>query len=81
MKFILNRPIRDGEYVCYTWFERDRKNVRLETPKGRAIFDLWDDEVVDEIESGHLTVPRTPRPLNSDWQPHAVAYAKERELI
>ena len=34
----------DHEYVCVTWFERDRQNVRLETPRGRVIFDLWDEE-------------------------------------
>ena len=36
------KKTRDHEYVCVTWFERDRQNVRLETPRGRVIFDLWD---------------------------------------
>ena len=46
----------DHQYVCVTWFERDRQNVRLETPRGRVIFDLWDDDVADAIDSGYLTV-------------------------
>ena len=50
----------DYQYVCVTWFERDRQNVRLETPRGRVIFDLWDDDVTDAIDSGYLTVPRVP---------------------
>ncbi len=71
----------DHEYVCVTWFERDRQNVRLETPRGRVIFDLWDEEVTDAIDSGCLTVPRTPRATDADWQPHAVAYARDTGRI
>ena len=41
----------DRQYVCVTWFERDRQNVRLETPRGRVIFDLWDDDVTDAIDA------------------------------
>ena len=41
----------DRQYVCVTWFERDRQNVRLETPRGRVIFDLWDDDVTDAVDS------------------------------
>ena len=67
----------DQQYVCVTWFERDRQNVRLETPRGRVIFDLWDDDVTDAIDSGYLTVPRVPRPAGVDWQPHALAFARE----
>lgn len=69
------------QYVCVTWFERDRQNVRLETPRGRAIFDLWDDDVTDAIDSGYLTVPRVARPNDADWQPHAVAYARDTGRI
>jgi urease accessory protein UreE len=32
--------IAAGEYICFTWFERDRANIRLETPNGREVFDL-----------------------------------------
>ena len=71
----------DHEYVCVTWFERDRQNVRLETPRGRVIFDLWDDAVTDAVESGYLTVPRVPRASDADWQPHAVAYARDTGRI
>jgi hypothetical protein len=71
----------DHEYVCVTWFERDRQNVRLETPRGRVIFDLWDEAVSDAVGSGHLTVPRRPRPNDTAWQPHAVAYARAIGLI
>ena len=42
----------DHQDVCVTWFERDRQNVRLETPRGRVIFDLWDEDVTDAIDSG-----------------------------
>ena len=71
----------DHEYVCVTWFERDRQNVRLETRRGRVIFDLWDEEVSDAVDSGHLTVPRVPRATDADWQPHAVAYARSTGRI
>ncbi len=67
----------DHQYVCVTWFERDRQNVRLETPRGRVIFDLWDDDVTDAIDSGYLTVPRVPRATDADWQPHAAAFARD----
>jgi len=40
---------RDREFVCVTWLERDRRNVRLETARRRVIFDLWDDQVTDAI--------------------------------
>ena len=72
---------RDHEFVCVTWFERDRQNVRLETPRGRVIFDLWDEEVSDAVVSGYLTVPRVPRPTDADWQPHAVAFARDTGRI
>ena len=71
----------DHEFVCVTWFERDRQNVRLETPRSRVIFDLWDDQVTDAIESGFLKVPRRPRPNDTDWQPQAVAYARDIGLL
>ena len=64
-----------------TWFERDRQNVRLETPRGRVIFDLWDEEVTDAVDSGYLSVPRVPHPHDTDWQPHAVAYARDTGRI
>ena len=74
----------DQQYVCVTLFERDRQNVRLETPRGRVIFDLWDDDVTDAIESGCLTVPRVPnvaRATDADWQPHALAFAQHTGRI
>lgn len=74
----------DRQYVCVTWFERDRQNVRLETPAGRVIFDLWDEDVTDAIESGYLTVPRVPRAdraSSADWQPHALAFARDTGRI
>lgn len=71
----------DSDYVCYTWFERDRQNVRLETPNGRVVFDLWDDSLIQAVEDGFLTVPKSLRPNDSDWQPHAVAYARNFGLI
>ena len=73
--------LRDSDYVCSTWFERDRQNITLSTPRGREIFSLWDDDVTQAIQDGFLTTPRRPRPSDSDWQPHAVAYAKEKGLI
>lgn len=77
----LFKPYTDGDYVCSTWFERDRKHISLETPRGRKIFDLWDEDVDDAIESGFLTVPRHPRPSDTDWQPAAVSYARSFGLI
>jgi hypothetical protein len=69
------RPFARGDYVCTTWFERDRQNVRLETPNGRVLFEIWDDEVTEAIEDGFLTPPRRPRPSDEGWQPSAVEYA------
>lgn len=77
----LFKGIADHEYECYAWFERDRKNLRLETPKGHVVFDLWDDEVSEAIQDGFLKAPRTPRPSSEDWQPCAVEYAREVGLI
>lgn len=80
----IGRPFeryRLEDYLCTTWFERDRKNIRLETPGGRVVFDLWDEEVDEAIESGYLAAPRVLRPSDSDWQPAAVVYAIEMGLI
>jgi len=68
-------------YLCSTWFERDRRHIRLETPLGRMIFELWDEAVDEAIIDGFLTVPQGTRLTESDWQPHAVRYAEERGLI
>jgi hypothetical protein len=73
--------IQDHEYVCSVWFERDRSNVTLETPDGREIFSLWDDDVAQAVEDGFLPKPRSPRPSDSDWQPCAVEYARSQGLI
>ncbi len=75
------QPIPDSAYVCSTWFECDRQHVRLETPDGKPVFELWDDAVSQAIEDGFLTTPRRARPSDADWQPHAVAYAREYKLI
>lgn len=74
-------PTKANEYVCSTWFERDRQNIRLETPKGRVVFDLWDEAVTDAIESGYLRVPRPPRLTDADWLPCAVNYAVDIGLL
>lgn len=71
----------DADYVCDTWFERDRAHIRLTTPRGREVFSLWDEAVFEAIEDGFLSVPSRPRASDEDWQPHAVAYARERGLI
>lgn len=71
----------DHEFVCSTWFERDRAHVRLETPQGRLVFDLWDDDVWQAIEDGYLSRPNAPRPTDSDWQPCAVEYARAQGLL
>lgn len=71
----------EGALVCFTWFERDRKNIRLETEDGDEIFSLWDADVDDAIESGFLSVPRHPRPDDSDWLPHAVEYARQAGMF
>lgn len=78
---IHDEPVKPTEYVCSTWFERDRQHIRLETADGSEIFSLWDDEVTEAIESGYLTQPRFPRPSDSDWKPHAIAYAIDMGLI
>jgi len=77
----LFRKIQPHEYVCSTWFERDRAHVSLSTPKGRVVFELWDDDVLGAIESGYLKPPRVPRPGDHDWQPSAVQYAFDMGLI
>ena len=80
------KKLRDEDYVASVWFERDRSNVSLSTPKGRVIFDLWDDDVHQAIEDGFLQKPRLTmcsRSLNDEaaWQPLLVAYAREQGLI
>jgi len=75
------KKTRTHDYVCHTWFERDRAHIRLETPTGRVVFELWDEDVGQAIEDGFLTAPRVPRPSDPDWQPHAVRYALDRGLI
>lgn len=75
------KGLKKSDYVCSTWFERDRQYVRLETPAGRTVFELWDDDVSQAIEDGYLTRPRTPRPSDVDWQPHAVQYAIDTGLL
>ena len=75
------KVLKKCDYVCSTWFERDRQHVRLETPAGNTVFELWDDDVSRAIEDGFLTRPRTPRPSDADWQPHAVQYAIETGLL
>lgn len=73
--------IADHEYVVSVWFERDRSNISLSTPKGREIFSLWDDDVHQAIEDGFLPKPRYPRPSDAQWQPCAVEYARNQGLI
>jgi len=75
------KKIADHEYVASVWFERDRANVSLSTPEGREIFSLWDEAVGEAVEDGFLTTPRHPRPSESMWQPHLVAYARDQGLI
>jgi hypothetical protein len=78
---MLFAKIPAAQYVCSTWFERDRRHIRLEALSGRVIFELWDDEVDQAIEDGFLTMPRRPRPSEADWHPHAVRYAVDCGLI
>jgi len=75
------RKLQTHEFVCNTWFERDRQNIRLETPNGRTIFDLWDDDVTDAINAGLLPIPHTPRASDADWQPCAVKYAQNIGIL
>lgn len=72
---------RPDQYVCSTWFERDRAAIRLETPRGKVIFELWDDEVADAIESGYLTPPRHPSPTDQQWLESALDYARGMNLL
>lgn len=72
---------RPDQYVCSTWFERDRAHIRLETPCGRVIFELWDEEVADAVESGYLTPPRHPRPTDQQWLESALDYARGMNLL
>ncbi|MFK4705726.1 hypothetical protein ABIC83_002565 [Roseateles asaccharophilus] len=69
------------QLVCSTWFERDRQHVRLETPNGRVIFELWDEDVSQAIEDGYLKAPLVPRPSDKDWHASAVDYAKDKGLL
>lgn len=72
----------DREYTCLVWFERDRQNISLTSPRGRVVFDLWDEDVSSAIEDGFLTSPPFFK-LNDEsaWQPHAVAFARQVGLI
>jgi hypothetical protein len=83
LSFEANRfkKLLPDEYVCQTWFERDRAHIRLETPMGRVVFELWDDDLGEALDDGLLTCPRTPRPSDQDWLPHAHQYAVNTGLI
>lgn len=70
-----------ADYVCHTWFERDRAHVRLESPYGKVVFELWDEAVFEAIEDGFLVPPHRPRPSGADWQPAAVQYAVDVGLL
>lgn len=70
-----------ADLVCHVWFERDRKNLRLETNDGEEVFCLWDADVDDAIESGYLSPPRMPRPADSEWLQPAIDYAEARGLL
>lgn len=75
------KPNESSDYACVTWFERDRAHIRLETPRGRVIFELWDEEVADAVESGYLTPPRHPRPSDQQWLESALDYARGMNLL
>ena len=77
----LFKKYTDSDYVCSTWFERDRASIRLETPRGRVIFELWDEEVSGAIDDGYLPTPNSCRPARGDWQACAVSYARDKGLI
>lgn len=69
--------VKSRIYECSTWFERDRAHVSLEL-NGVELFSLWDDDVMEAIEDGFLTIPNFhTRATNADWLPHLIAYAKE----
>lgn len=80
-------PFQDKDYVCSVWFERDRRSVSLETPNGRTVFRLQDDDFDQAVEDGFLVPPHmaamSSRALNdaAAWQPSAVAYARGLGLI
>lgn len=77
----LFKPDRPDQFVCSTWFERDRAHIRLEAPRGRVIFELWDEDVSDAIESGYLSPPRHPRPDDAQWLEPAMEYARQMGLL
>lgn len=73
----LFEKLRDADYVVHTWFERDRAHVRLETPNGRSVFELWDEDVEQAIEDGFLR-----RPFSGEgWHASAIGYARDMGLI
>ena len=73
--------VHPNDCIVFTWFERDRQNVRLETPNGRVIFDLWDEEVTHAIEDGYLPTLRRPRSSDADWKECAISYAWAKGLL
>lgn len=75
------KPMGSADLICATWFERDRLHIRLETSDGQMLFELWDEDVTDALETGYLTSPRRPGATNEDWHPHAVAYAISRGIL
>lgn len=75
------RKTADHEFICFSWFERDRCHLRLETPRGRVVFELWDDAVEQAVVDGFLKPPCRPHPTGADWQPELVAYARGMGLI
>jgi hypothetical protein len=76
-----SKPATLEDYICVTWFERDRKFVSLGGPGGATIFELWDSAVDEAVESGYLPTPRHPRPSDDQWLPCAIEYALSKKLI
>lgn len=71
----------DSDYVVNVWFERDRRCIALDTPDGKSVFTLCDDDVDQAIEEGLLTMPLRFKLTDEDWHVHAVDYARNRGLI
>lgn len=73
--------LSESTLICSTWFERDRKNIRLETEEGDEVVNLWDCDVDAAIASGFLGVPRTPNASDADWLPHVVEFARQAGMF
>lgn len=78
----LAQLLSQKRFTASTWFERDRKSVSLfDEVTQQEVFELWDDDVDQAIESGYLVVPKPSKCSDEDWVEPLLDYARSQSLL